>query len=170
MLAPIIANMILQIILIAALNIVVYFSYTTYIEKTIVQTESANIVVDLTQDLKDILTESQMKSLKDGLTPLLVPPNLSKDDEEVRTGNKKLEIQTFKIMVVLMLVGLIVVVAMSLKYDFKIRDFLFHNVIVLISVVIVEFIFLTFYVKNYITIDSNFVKNKIIQCLIDAGK
>ncbi len=169
MLAPVVANIILQIILISALNIVVYFSYTTYVEETIVQSESSKVVVDLTKDLKYVLTPEQMDSLRDAITPVLVPPDYSKEDAEVRESNRKLEVETTKVMSVLILVGLIAVVAMSIQFNFKIRNFFVHNFIILLAVASVEFIFLTFFVKNYITLDSNFVKNRIIQCLINSG-
>lgn len=167
MLAATISNMILQVILIAVLNIIVYFTYTTYVEQTIVETESSNVVVDLTKDLKFILSPSQMDQLRRALLPVLVPPNYSKEDEDVKQSNKTLELKTVKIMSVLVLVGLIVVISLSIKFNFNLRQFWTHNVIILISVVLIEFIFLTFFAKYYVTLDSNFVKRKLIESIVN---
>ena len=161
MISQTIANIILQIVLVATLNIFVYFSYTTYIENQIVQSESADIVVDLTGNLRTVMSPDKLNLLKETIAPYLVVPDLSKDDRDVKANNQLLVFKTIKILIVVILIGLIIVVAMSIIYKFNITDFLIHNAIILLAVAIVEFIFLTF-----ITIDSNYVNRKFIDTLV----
>ena len=170
MLSSIIANIILQVILIATLNIFMYFTYTTLIEKSIVESESKRIVFDITNDLRLTLPTKTLAEINKIISPYLVMPDLSKEDAEVLATNRSLTITTVKLLVVLILIGFIVVIAMSIYFKFNLNEIIYHNMIILIFVALVEFVFLTFIVKNYITIDSNYVKYKILESFSDFVK
>ena len=53
--------------------------------------------------------------------------------------------------------------------DFSFFEILEENIIVLVFVGITEFLFLTYFAQNYITIDANFVKEKMINTLLKIG-
>lgn len=165
MIPEVIANMILQIVLIATLNIAMYFTYTTSIEKRIVETETTRIVQDLTTDIRTVLPNDSLAYLNEKISPYLVVPDLSKEDEDVRKANKELVYQSVKVLTISVLVGLIVVIGLSVIFKFSMKDLFLHNIGILLVVAIVELVFLTFIVQYYISVDSNFVKRTIIDTL-----
>ena len=87
MIAEVIANMILQIVLIGTLNIGMYFTYTTSIERRIVESETTRIVQDLTNDIRTILPNDSLAYLNEKISPYLVVPDLSKDDDDVKKAS-----------------------------------------------------------------------------------
>ena len=165
MLSHTLANIILQVVLIAILNVVIYFTYTTYIENKIVVTESQRIVQDLTDDLRIALPNTSLATIRTKLYPYLTVPDLSSDDEEVKTNNKDLVVKSVKIFITALLCCLIIVLAMSIYFKINLKSLLLHNLSVLVAVAVIEIIFLTVIVQNYISIDSNFVKVKLIETL-----
>lgn len=165
MIPEVIANMILQIVLIATLNIVMYFTYTTTIERRIVEAETTRIVQDFTNDIRTVLPNDSLAYLDQKISPYLVVPDLSKEDNDVETANKQLVKQTIKILSISVLSGLIFVVAMSIIFKFSLKNMFLHNMGVLFVVAIVEIVFLTFFVQYYISVDINFVKRTIIDTL-----
>ena len=165
-----IANVLLQIVLIAVLNVTVYFTYTTYIEQDIVVTESQRIIDDLTTDLRIALPQDSISNIKNEILPYLVAPDLSADDKKVKDQNSRLVLATIKLFIIGLLSCLIIVVGMAIYFNFDLKKLFIHNIGVLVAVAIVEIIFLTFIVKNYISIDSNFVKFRMIQTLQDYVK
>lgn len=160
-----IANVLLQVVLIAVLNVVIFFTYTTYIEETIVVTESRRIVDDLTVDIRLALPQDSIANIRNKILPYLIQPDLSEDDKKVKDANSKLILASIKLFITLFLSCLIVVVGMAIYFNFDLKKLFIHNVGILIAVAIVEIIFLTTIVKNYISIDSNFVKFRIIESL-----
>ena len=165
MIAEVIANMILQIVLIGTLNIGMYFTYTTSIERRIVESETTRIVQDLTNDIRTILPNDSLAYLNEKISPYLVVPDLSKDDDDVKKANAKLVYQAVKVLSIAVLIGLIVVLTMSILFNFSIKDLFLHNLGILLVVAIVEIVFLTFIVQYYISVDTNFVKRTVIDTL-----
>ena len=160
-----IANVLLSIVLMSAFLGIFFFTYAARVEKNIVKSQSERIVVDLTADLNDVLTPTQLSDLRDLVSPYIVTPDLSKEDREIEENNKLLMKKASIVIITFVVIGLTAVFLLSKMENFSLKDIIIRNTIILFFVALTEFCFLTYLAQNYITIDSNFVKYKIINTL-----
>lgn len=160
-----IANVLLSVVLMSAFLGIFFFTYAAHIEKNIVKNQSEQIVIDLTADLNAVLTPKQLSGLRDLVSSYIVTPNLSKEDMEINENNKLLTKKASLAIITFVVIGLTAVFLLSRMENFSLKDILIRNMIILFFVAMTEFCFLTYLAQNYITIDSNFVKYKIINTL-----
>jgi hypothetical protein len=165
MLANVVIKILLNVVLISTFIGIFFFTYETKIEKDIVEIQSTEIIQDLVGDFKKVLPRDLMQAVYDFVSPKLVAPNLESEDEYVKQNNKALIKKATMIMTTFSVVGvtLLLIAAFIFKVDMK--EIAIHSAITLVFVGIAEFIFLTFMVKHYKTIDANFVKYKVLQTL-----
>ena len=163
-----IANIILSVVLISTFIGVFFFTYASMIEKNIVETRCKTIVEDLTNSFSTVATPNVLKSINEKLEQL-APPNLSEEDKKVAENNKALIKKSAIVILLLLIVGLSIVFILYKIYKFPVKGLIINNLIMLVFVALTEFIFLTFFAQNFITVDSNFIKNKIISVLIANG-
>lgn len=160
-----IANVLLSVVLMSAFLGIFFFTYAAHIEKNIVKNQSEQIVIDLTADLNAVLTPKQLSGLRDLVSSYIVTPNLSKEDMEINENNKLLTKKASLAIITFVVIGLTAVFLLSRMENFSLKDIIIRNMIILFFVAMTEFCFLTYLAQNYITIDSNFVKYKIINTL-----
>ncbi len=160
-----IADILLHIILISSFIVIFFFTYASKIEKQIVIRQSTDIVQDVIQSTTSVLPDIAIEELDKTLITQLQPPDMSTEDAEIDASNKDLLDRTVKTIGVVFAVGLLIVYMMSKIYKFSMTDLLVRNIIIVSFVAITEFSFLTYFAKNYDTIDSNFVKYKILQTI-----
>ena len=163
------ANVLLSIVFMCAFLGIFFFTYAARIERNIVKNQSERIIADLTQDLSALLTQDQLVDLKTVASPYIVSPNLSQEDEEVKESNKNLMKQATIAITVFVVVGLCTVFMLTRIGDVSLKSIFIRNLITLVFIAITEFCFLTYFVQNYVTIDSNFVKYKVLTTLADVG-
>lgn len=165
MLANVVIKILLNVVLISTFIGIFFFTYETKIEQDIVQIQSQEIIQDLAGDFKKVLPRDVMQNIYDNVSPRLIPPNLSDEDDYVKKTNKALIKKATIIMAAFSIVGISLLIVAAIIFKVNMKDIVIHSVATLIFVAIAEFIFLTFMVKHYKTIDANFVKYKVLQTL-----
>ena len=163
-----IANIILSVVLISTFIGVFFFTYASRIEKNIVEIRCKKIIEDLTDPIVTLSTPDMIDQINSNLEKL-TQPDLSEEDEKVSANNKALLKKSFIVISILFILGIFAVLVLYLIYKFPLKNLIISNIVMLIFVALTEFMFMTFFAQNYITVDSNFIKNKIINVLIANG-
>lgn len=161
-----VANTLLSVVLISAFIGIFFFTYASYIENQIVKIRSEEIINDLTNTVITITPKQDREEMNKVIAPYLIPPDLSQEDKEVEETNKNLEKRAFAFIATFFVIGFSVFLLLAHYYKFSAKRLIHKNLVILIFVAITEFCFLTFIAKHYITIDSNFVKYKILETLM----
>lgn len=161
-------KIILQVIVIFCFIGVFFFTYASHIEKNIVINQTDDIVDDLTGNLKKILPDNVLSLLKVKFNQIS-KPDLSSEDLDIQNSNnlilRKAIESMFAISISLLFLTLLIILFFHIDMHTMI-DIFKETFVILLFVGFVEFTFLTFFAQNYRTIDSNFVKSKIINSLI----
>lgn len=160
-----IPNTLLSVVLISAFIGVFFFTYATRVENEIVKVRSEEIINDLTNTFIKITPKEQREEINKIVGPYLVPPNLEKEDKEVVESNKQLRKKAFTFIITFFVVGFSTFFLLAHVFKFSARRMIHKNLIILIFVALTEFCFLTFFARHYITIDSNFIKYKVLETL-----
>ena len=164
------ANIICATAMISVFIGIFFFTYASRIEKNIVDKRSTEIVDSITSNMKAIIPESDKQTIKNQVIPFLtIPDSLKQADQNVENANNALQKSAIQYIVIFASVCLIIVLCMSYTFHFSFFEILEENIIVLVFVGITEFLFLTYFAQNYITIDANFVKEKMINTLLKIG-
>ena len=170
MFAKHVVNIIIATAMISVFLGIFFFTYAAKVEQKIVVARSTQIVDDLIVTAKNSIPPAQKELIKNEIVPYLtVPDSLEKEDAEVATANKALMKNAFKAIAVFVALCSILVAIISIFFKVPVIDLVKDNLIILIFVGLTEFTFLTFFAQNYITIDSNYVKEKILESLISFG-
>lgn len=156
-----IANTILGLILISSFVVIFFFTYGSKVEGEIVKKQSINIVNDL-MSTPDRVFPSEIKK---ELAKSLSAPDMTSEDDIVKKSNDILMRKAFSMIGVSFVIGLVLVTIMSFVYKFSLKDLIMHNLIILIFIGLTEFVFLTFFAQNYITIDSSYIKLRTLQSI-----
>lgn len=163
MIASTIANVVLHVILIASFIVMFFFTYGSKVEGEIVKKQCTAIVDDIMADV-GVFLPANVQIPTSGLTA----PDMTELDEKVAVANRELMQRTLRLMSIVFVVGFVIIVSMSIAFKFSLKDLLVHNAITLLFVALTEFVFLTFFAKNYITIDASFIKYKALVSLKNA--
>lgn len=161
-----IPNTLLSVVLISAFIGIFFFTYASKVENDIVKVRSSQIINDLTETVIKISPKEQKEEISKTLGPYLMPPDLSKEDDTVEESNKELRKKAFIFIISFVVVGFIIFFGLAHIFKFSAKKMIYKNLIVLAFVALTEFCFLTFFARHYITIDSNFIKYKIIDTLV----
>jgi hypothetical protein len=162
-----IASIICGVSLISVFIVIFFFTYASRIEQKIVQERCAEIVNDLTAGLESI-PKPYKSFLYTQIGPYLtVPPSLESADAQVVEQNKNLLKKSAIFAGSFLVLSFIAVFILSRIFEFSFLGILKTNLIILVFVGITEFSFLTFFAQNYITIDSNFVKETVLKTVGD---
>jgi len=162
-----ISNIILSVVLISSFIIIFFFTYASFVEKNIVKSRCKMIVEDLTGTVKNILPPEYLKSIQANVSNIK-PPNLIEEDKYVNENNKLLMKKSVKILIVILCIGISIVFILHRIYKFPLKQLILTNLVTLLFAALTEFSFLTFFAQNYITIDSNFIKYKILDVIVKS--
>ena len=160
-----IVHILIQSLIIILFNTWLYFVFTTRLEERIIQNQSEKIIHDLTKDIKLMLPSESREKLREIIDKNLTYPDLSKEDEEVRENNRKLMRKTIQVLSILSVLVLACVVIIYYVSPFDVVKVLKENLVLLTFVALVEVVFLLVIVKNFISVDANFVKFTILNSL-----
>lgn len=170
MLAKHIANIILATAMISVFLGVFFFTYASKVEQNIVVNRSTQIVDDMIITAKNVIPQDKKKVIQAELLPYLVVPNsLEEEDAKVAEANKQLMQTASKAIGIFVLICAIIVSLIALFAKIPLWEMIKDNLVILIFVGLTEYTFLTFFAQNYITIDANYVKEKILSSLIQFG-
>lgn len=153
---------ILSVVLISAFIGVFFFTYVAKVEEKIVKRQSIEIIKGFTEDIRKLLPRPMLKQVYDSIEPSLVPQDLSSEDEEVKISNAELIKKARRIIVIFTVIGLLLVVLLCFIFKVNPKDIIINTLVILVFVAVTEYVFVTYIVQNYNTIDSNFVKQKMI--------
>lgn len=157
------ANIILHITLISTAIVLLFFLYSAkIIEPAVITNQIDRIINDTTKDMKIFLTDDQKKEISAAFKDLQ-PPDMSKEDAEVREKNDKLLKKSQRLLAVGLIIGISISLALSYVGKFSFMELLKENFLALLVVIAVEISFLTFFAKNYRTLDENMILKGLIE-------
>jgi len=156
-----ISNIILNVTLIATFIGVFFFTYGKTIEENVVKNQSELVADYLAKDLSTFIDKETAQKI----TSTLLPPDMSKQDQDVEENNKQLKSQAFHILSIVFVVGLLLTIIITKYYKLNLTDILQTNLTILAFVAITEYAFLTYIGQNFISLDPNFVRHKILVSL-----
>ena len=160
-----IPTVLLHVILIASFIVIFFFTYGSKIEGDIVKNQCTEIVNDLMGDIHTVIPEEDRAALHNTIEPLLQAPDMTKLDAEVKEANEKLMQKTIKLIMIVFAIGVGFIAALWVVFRFSVKDLVVHSFLSLFFVAITEYVFLTYFAKNYITIDSNYIKYRALNTL-----
>jgi hypothetical protein len=158
------ASVILQITVIVTFISIFFFAYTSKIEHDVVVSQVDNLVQSFTEDLDLVATDEQKQVLRNFFAKMS-PEDMSQADSDVAQKNGELVTETIKVISIVFAIGIFIVVVLTVYFKLNWWDLVKESIIGLIAVAFVEFAFLTFFVKNYNSLDPNSVKLHIIEIL-----
>lgn len=153
--------------LISVFIVIFFFTYASKVEKNIVQERCTEIVDDLTSGLESVPKKYKAMIYSQIAPYLEAPSSLEEKDAIVAEQNKQLLKKATKIVGSFLVLSFLLVFVLSRIFGFSFLDIVKTNLIILIFVGLTEFAFLTFFAQNYITIDSNFVKETVVKTVAD---
>lgn len=164
-----IATIILSFVLIATFISVFYFTYVASVEGDVVKAQVSYIVDSLVRDLSIALSPAQKTMIRTYITRTIKTPDTTEADAKVESSNQSLFIEAAIIFAILIGVGLIIVGIMRYKYKFDALETFQVSLLMLCVVAATYYAFITFIVKNYNLIDSNYVRYLILSKLQEYG-
>jgi hypothetical protein len=151
-----------------------FFTYGAFIEHKVLENQIENIVDSITRDVLPFVPDGIKTGLYDKLdsaqksikSKMNSPDN---PDITVAKNNQKVKKTAFEMLAGIFIVGMGISVATASMYsggsNKALVALLKKNALLLVFVIIVEFLFFTLVTKNYLSIDPNSVKKKIVQTL-----
>ena len=156
----------------------IFFFYATLIEGAIVEKQTSNVVQKLFADVNKVATEPQKAKLKQFADNLQMPSD-PEGDQKVCTTNQKSRNLALEVFLPL-LAGSAGFMVLFSWWDLKstgsytgknlkdlVKRIAYVNVALFIFIGISEYVFLTFFARNFITLDPNFVKRTVLTSIID---
>jgi hypothetical protein len=137
-----------------------FFTYAKNIEKEIVVNNVKYLIDSLTPSF-NLLPQTEYNILKNNINNVQLS-NMDKEDNEVSEANNLLLVQSTKVLGVILVVSLVFSYYMCNKYNLDFTDLLYHNMILVGCIALVEFIFLNLVAKNYTSADPNMIVNNLI--------
>lgn len=146
-----------------------FFTYGAFIEHKVLENQIENIVDSLTRDVlpfvPDPIQGGLNKELESQIT--IIKTKMLLQDATAKTDNQIVKKKAFEMLAGIFIVGMGISVATASMYsggsNKALVALLKKNTLLLVFVIIVEFLFFTLVTKNYLSIDPNSVKQKIVQ-------
>jgi len=139
-----------------------FFTYGSYIEHKIVESQ----MKFLSQDLMNVIRlfgKNINNNVKENILEMK-PPDLKKADETAKMENRKIMMKAAGVNIIfaVTVIGIIYFLYKKSKKDFNMKTLIYQNLILLIFVALTEFSFLTFFAADYVSIDTNNIKYNFI--------
>ena len=148
-----------------------FFTYGAFIEHKVLENQIENIVDSITRDVLPFVPDDIKTGLYDKLDSAQksIKTTMSGSDSKAEKNNQKVKKTAFEMLAGIFIVGMGISVATASMYsggsNKALVALLKKNALLLVFVIIVEFLFFTLVTKNYLSIDPNSVKQKIVQTL-----
>lgn len=155
------ANLLLHVGFMAALIGVFFFTYGSYIEKTVTVNQIEGVVDGYFTSFNLVASPDQ-KATAAAMAAQLTPPDSSDADAEVAASNQSLLTKAAIVLSSLLIGSLILAFIVSRKTFFELVK---ENILIVIAVACTEFCFSTFIIAKYKAIDPNYVKLQVVQAL-----
>jgi hypothetical protein len=164
--SELLSKVLTNVLFVSIFIILFFFTYGSYIEKKIVVEQ----MVFLSKDIKNFFSIFG-KNINDNISKKLndIPmPNLETQDLKAKENNNKIKIDSLKFIVLFILVISIIVYFNYSKYgnnSYNLGNIISENLVILVGIGIIEFVFLTYFGSRYISINPNLVKLTILETL-----
>jgi len=157
----IIINVIMNVGLISLFIAIFFFTYASTVEQDIVKQQTTIVVNDLMQLATPLLSDDIKKQIYINIQP----PDLSKEDEEVKHFNDKLVSTAFLNLGIVFVIALVLSGILAYYYKHNMINMLKLNLILVVLVGITEYTFLHFIPHKFISADTNWVRGKILSSI-----
>jgi len=158
------ANIIIALTIFSLFLSIFYFTYASKVENQIVDIQIKNLVDNLTENMKDILSSDQRAYLLNVLKTTN-PPDMKVEDDKIEKSNKQLIKQAAIVFGIFLALTTIVVTILYFMYNIDVKNILITNMIILLFVALTEVFFLNMIAKSYRSLDPNIVKKNLINQL-----
>jgi len=158
------ADIFLHLLLVGTFVIVFFFYYASKIERDVIKLETSEIVSDLSAQISAMLSDSQNKQVREKMLSLQYP-DMSAADEQVKTKNQALLKKSFLFLAFFSGFCITVIAILWAIGQFSLKELFLHNGVALASVFATDFVFLTFFARNYKPSDSSVVKKDLFLSL-----
>jgi hypothetical protein len=160
-----VAEIIMNIVLFSIFIIVFFFTYAVHVEKLIIKDNVSFIVDDLTSNV-NLLSKSQTDEIKKMLKN--IPQASLEKDELVKENNKKLFTKVMIICSIFVTIGISLLGALfyfckDKMCKFNIAEVATKSLIAVFFIALTEFIFVTFFVRKYISANPNDIKKAAVK-------
>jgi hypothetical protein len=159
-----IVNLLFQFSLIISFITLFFFTYVKKVEQDIIETQVDAIMKELGSELKT-LSPDLVQIIKDSVVKQ--PEAI---DQSIVENNKKLLNSTLQFLIPVAGVCIFISLGLIQFFDLSFKTTLIYSVSGLITIAIVEFMFLQVFARNFRTIDSNSIKKSIISELIKLNQ
>ena len=157
-----ISNVVLNVTLISIFIGIFFFTYAKVVEQNIVKNQSELIAGYLAKDVSTFLSKQTAQKIKESVT---IPLDMAQQDREIEYNNQSLQMNAFIVLVIIFVVGIVIVFSLSKYYQFGLSNILIQNLIIVTFIGLTEFSFLTYIIQNFLPLDPNFVRYKILTSL-----
>ena len=161
-----VCNILLHIMLISTFLGSYFFTFGAYLEREVLK-DQLNYLVDTTLQPMKILVPGISTDIKNKMKSYNFKIDES-SDIKTEQQNKKTVDKAIKLITFFFIIGLIVIVIISrtldregMSYNDFFKKLITRNLIILIFIAATEFIFAFFFVKNYMSLDTNKLKKQI---------
>lgn len=168
-----VSNIIMHVIFMTIFLTIFFFTYGSYVERETVKNQVNFVVDDLFDSIKPFLPDESRKKIKSEVATYKENIDVSKD-EIVIQHNNKIKKTAMTAVIIFLIIGTFVIYTLMKKLDMQhmsnnafIKKLLKHNFIVIIFIALTEYIFLSVFSKNYISIDLNVLKKNVMNKLAD---
>ncbi len=159
-----IASIILHVVLLATFIGLFYFLYATGIERRVITSQVDRLILDITSDLKIILSDTERQKIAAIFTNLTTP-DMSAEDQKAAKSNAELFKKASLVLGLVFVIGISAVIILSFVYHFSLTDMLKESAVILITAAATEFVFLSFFARNYRSLDPNMVKSNVVKAM-----
>jgi len=142
-----------------------FFTYGAYIEKKVVKKQMGYLSTNFMETIK-LLGKNVNEIASDNVNSITIP-DLSHEDEEANENNKKVMKQVIKVNIIFILFVSFIVyyIYKNSNGTYDLKEIIKENLVILVFIGLIEFVFLTFFISRYISIDPNKAKLVILQSL-----
>jgi len=153
-------NVIINVGLIATFISIFFFTYASGVEEQIVKSQAKIMVNDMLQTINPLLDDKIKESINN-----YKMKDMTKEDTEALNNNNKLINSGYSILIIVFAVTQIVGLLLSMYFKHNYYHIILINIIVLVFVGLTEYTFLNLIGKSYISVDTNFIKWKILSSI-----
>ena len=149
---------------------VFFFTYAKNIEQEIVLNNIEYSINELTNDILYILPLDITIDIQKQLNDIKLD-DMTEADNKVKKSNKELLKLAFTVQGIFLIIVLGIVISLKLYYpnDISLMQIFSENIILLIAIGIIEFIFLKFIAAQFKAADINKIKYEVISTIIDPN-
>jgi hypothetical protein len=156
-------NVIISVLFISLFIGAFFFTYGVYIEGLIVKKQMKFLSEDIAGYL-NLLGSTVNKGIKDKLLEVPVI-DIHDENDEIKESNSKVLKTALNATIAFVILTIIIVNYLNKSVNLNITDVIIKNLIILFFIAITEYLFLTYFAADYISIDPNKVKYNVVENL-----